>query len=53
MEMKCKALRCDICGKFVSYEDLEKDSAIHRLVTFDTESTAEKYETLCKKHKGE
>lgn len=41
--------KCDICGKFIAYDDFDK-GAIRELVTYDTEYTPETWETLCKKH---
>jgi hypothetical protein len=41
--------RCDICGKFIAYDDFD-NGATHELVTYDTEYTDETWETLCKKH---
>lgn len=40
-------LRCDACGRFVSYADLESGIAYRGLVTPDAEGTAETWETLC------
>ncbi len=42
-------MKCDNCGKFVSYKDIEKGYALSQLLTPDSEFTAETYETLCRK----
>lgn len=39
--------RCDVCGKFISFDDLAMGKARRELVTPDTAFTAETYETLC------
>jgi hypothetical protein len=44
-------LKCDVCGKFVSYKDLDDGLATHKLVSSDSEYSNEGYETLCSKHK--
>jgi hypothetical protein len=44
-------LRCDACGRFISYEDLQEGYAVRRLVYPDSHFTTEEYETLCAKHK--
>ncbi len=40
-------LRCDICGKFVRYADIDIGLAIHREVMPDSEYTIETWETIC------
>lgn len=42
--------KCDVCGKFISFKDLDDGKAIHILVTPDSEFTSETYESLCKDH---
>ncbi len=42
-------LRCDDCGKYISYTDIETGKAGRRMITPDSEFTAETYETLCSK----
>ena len=37
--------KCDICGRFVSYADLDNEKAKHNLVTPDSAYTFEKWET--------
>ena len=49
-EFKPQPLRCDVCGKFVSYEDLEEGRAIHHLITPDSLCSTEEFETLCRDH---
>lgn len=42
--------RCDVCGKFISMEDFDRGLASRVLLTPDSHSTKEEYETLCKDH---
>jgi hypothetical protein len=44
-------LRCDACGRFISYESLQEGYAVRRLLYPDSHFTSEEYETLCAKHK--
>lgn len=37
--------RCDICGRFVSYLDIESGRAVRNLITPDTDFTSEDWET--------
>jgi len=46
-------LKCDVCGRFVSYQDLLEGKAYHNMVTPDSIWTTETHETLCKEHKNE
>lgn len=48
-----KNIKCDVCGKFISYADLEENKATVRMVTPDSAYTSEQYESLCKKHTSE
>ncbi len=41
--------RCDDCGRFIPYRDIEDRSATHRLVYPDSFCTRETYETVCRK----
>jgi len=43
-------LRCDECGRFLRYDDLESGIAIRRLTLPDSEFSVETYETLCPIH---
>ena len=43
--------RCDICGRFISFADIENGWAVRELDTPDTHFTPETYETLCREHK--
>jgi len=43
-------IRCDECGRFIAYADLESGAAVSRLVTPDSDRSREEYETLCVKH---
>jgi hypothetical protein len=42
-------LKCDDCGKFVSFKDLFEEMALRSLLTPDSHFTEETYETLCKR----
>jgi CRISPR/Cas system-associated protein Cas10 (large subunit of type III CRISPR-Cas system) len=42
--------RCEVCGRFISYDDIEDDKAIHRMITPDSDMSCEEFETLCSKH---
>jgi hypothetical protein len=44
-------MRCDWCGRFISYDDLEKGYAVRRLTCPDSEFTCEEYETACPTHR--
>lgn len=51
--MKARTLvwnQCDVCGKFISYSDLDSGLAKRELVTPDSEYSYEEYETLCREH---
>ena len=41
--------KCDECGKFVAYADLESGAALHTMHMPDSEFSAETWETLCAK----
>ena len=43
-------IKCDICGQFISYEDLENGKAVNEMVTPDSEFTTETFEALCPAH---
>ncbi len=43
--------RCNVCGRFVSYQDILDGKASHVLVTPESLKTRETFETLCKEHK--
>ena len=43
-------IRCDVCGKFISYKDLENKRASRFLKTPDSHFTKEEYVTLCRTH---
>ena len=37
--------KCDICGKFISYDELMSDKAVHKMVYPDSDLTIETWET--------
>ena len=43
-------IRCDYCGRFVPYRDLEVGRATRRLITPDSAYSREEYETACREH---
>ncbi len=43
-------LRCDVCGQFISLDDMTEGFAYRRLVYPDSHFTTEQYETLCSRH---
>ena len=43
--------RCDVCGKFIPYNDFHNGNAVTYMQTPDSELTTETYVTLCKEHK--
>lgn len=46
---KCLQVRCDHCGKFISFESLMDGTALHVMRTPDSHYSSEEYESLCKK----
>lgn len=42
--------KCDICGKFIAYEDFHNGKAKSVMITPDSELTKETFETLCPEH---
>lgn len=43
-------LKCDVCGRFIAYNDLHNGKAIHRMITPDSDISFEEFETLCPEH---
>lgn len=43
-------LKCEVCGRFVSYKDILEGKADHKMITPDSVWTTETYETLCRDH---
>ncbi len=44
------AMKCDECGRFLSFKDLREGTATVRLITPDSHFSREEYEKLCPKH---
>jgi hypothetical protein len=42
---------CDVCGKFISFNDLCNRDAVHNMVSPDSDYSEETWETLCKRCK--
>ena len=42
--------KCDVCGRIISYADLESGKAIHNMKTPDSDVSLETWETLCRDH---
>lgn len=45
--------KCNVCGRFISYEDLTTGAALRELETPDTHFSRETYITLCPEHNTE
>jgi len=43
--------RCDVCGRFISFNAFDCGNAVRKMVTPDSEYSAEDYTTLCEKHR--
>lgn len=48
--MNKNAIRCDKCGFFVAYKDIDSGAATRKLISPATEDSKEKWETICPKH---
>ena len=42
-------IRCNYCGKFISYQDIINEKAIHQIEPPLTEFSDERYESVCNK----
>lgn len=42
--------RCDVCGRFIPYDDFAYGHAKRNLITPDSAFTREEWETLCYRH---
>jgi hypothetical protein len=42
--------KCDVCGRIISFADLESGKAIHNMKTPDSDVSYETWETLCRDH---
>ena len=42
--------RCQECGRFISFADLDSGRARHQMITPDSDVSHEAYETLCRDH---
>ena len=47
MKAERRPIRCDACGKFISYDDLESRMAIRKMITPDSHFTSEEWENIC------
>lgn len=43
-------VKCEVCGKFLSFADLDSGKARHTYILPDSEYSRETFETLCKDH---
>lgn len=41
-------LKCDVCGRFISYDNFISGKAINILITPDSYYLEERYESICK-----
>ena len=48
-----KRLVCDVCKRYVSFQDIAENLASCKLITPESEYTPETFEILCPKHKTE
>ena len=48
MTMAENSIRCDVCGRFISLNDLADERASHKLIYPDSDRSAETWESLCK-----
>ena len=46
--MKNERIRCDACGRFISFQDLENNVATHTMVLPDSDYSIETWESTCK-----
>lgn len=44
--------RCDVCGRFIAFEDFDK-GAVRSCVTPDSDRSRETWDTFCIKHAAE
>ena len=49
MLTKTDRIKCDTCGKFISYKDIELGKAYNVLVYPDSDMTMETYSSECRK----
>ena len=45
--------RCDVCGKFIGFTDLESGAACRVMISPDSDCSQETYDTLCRDHRRE
>ena len=43
--------KCDACGRFISYDDIDSGRAVNKMITPDSDYSAEEWEILCKRCK--
>jgi hypothetical protein len=41
-------IKCDLCGRFISYKDLQNDEAYNIMITPDSDISFEEFEACCK-----
>ncbi|MDE2098009.1 MAG: hypothetical protein KGL39_12220 [Patescibacteria group bacterium] len=46
---KMPTLKCDVCGRFISWADFNSEKAMRRLNTPDSQFSREEYDTVCPK----
>lgn len=47
---KVNYFKCDVCGRFIGYQDLDNGKAVHQMILPDSDYSSETYETLCPVH---
>lgn len=53
MITKNNKFKCDICGHFISFEDLDNGHAIHSMIFSDSHCSYETWQTVCKECNNE
>lgn len=43
--------RCDVCGRFISFNDFDCGNAVRKMITPDSHLSHEDYMTLCETHR--
>jgi len=53
MITKNNKIKCDMCGHFISYKELQEKEATHWMSLPDSDCSCETWESICKKCKEE
>ncbi len=41
---------CDVCGRFISFRDIEAGKALHQMITPDSDISREEFRSYCPTH---